>query len=141
MFNDEWMRSKGFFDKKGLTAKDLVAFQKGKLISLDVKDSIDRAVKIMNENDFSQVAVTNEGRVVGSLNEQHLYSQIVKNPDVKSKSVETIMQPAFPYVDISAPIDSLSGMLTTENTAVLVRDFKTDETFIITRSDIIRALC
>ncbi|TAL62866.1 MAG: pyridoxal-phosphate dependent enzyme [Bacteroidetes bacterium] len=141
MFNDEWMRSKGFFDKKGLTAKDLVASQKGKLISLNFKDTIENAVKIMNENDFSQVAVTNQGRVVGSLNEQYLYSRIVKNPDIKSKSVETIMQPAFPYVDISAPIDSLASMITTDNNAVLVRDFKTDETFIITRSDIIKALC
>jgi cystathionine beta-synthase len=141
MFNDEWMRSKGFFDKKGLTAKDLVASQKGKLISLNVKDSIENAVKIMSENDFSQLAVTNEGRVVGSLNEQYLYTQIVKNPDIKSKAVESIMQPAFPYVDISAPIDSLSNMITTDNNAVLVRDFKTDETFIITRYDIIRALC
>ncbi len=141
MFNDEWMRSKGFIDKKGLTAKDLVSSQKGKLISLNVKDTIENAVKIMNENDFSQVAVTNQGRVVGSLNEQYLYSQIVKNPDIKSKPVETIMQPAFPYVDISAHIDSLASMITTDNSAVLVRDFKTDETFIITRSDIIKALC
>jgi hypothetical protein len=31
-------------------------------------------------------------------------------------------------------------MLTPENPAVLVRDFKSDETFIITRSDIIQAL-
>ena len=55
MFNNEWMLSKGFFDKKGLTAKDLVSSQKGKLISLNVKDSIGDAVKIMSENDFSQV--------------------------------------------------------------------------------------
>jgi cystathionine beta-synthase len=141
MFNDEWMRSKGFFDKKGLTAKDLVAYQKGKLISLTVKDTIEDAVRIMSKNDFSQVAVTNDGRVVGSLNEQYLYSQIIKNPDIKSKPVESIMQPAFPYIDISTPIDSLSSMITADNNAVLVRDFKTDETFIITRSDIITALC
>ena len=50
------------------------------------------------------------------------------------------MLPAFPFVDISAPIDSLSGMITEYNPAVLVRDFKTDETFIITRYDIINAL-
>ena len=141
MFNDDWMREKGFFDKKGLTAKDLVSTQKGKLISIDVKDTVERAVKIMNENDFSQVAITNEGRVVGSLNDQHLYAQIVKNPDIKKEAVAVIMQSAFPYVDISTPIDSLLNMITTDNSAVLVRDFKTDETFIITRSDIIKAFC
>jgi hypothetical protein len=31
-------------------------------------------------------------------------------------------------------------MITHENPAVLVRDFKTDKTFIITRSDIIRVM-
>ena len=51
------------------------------------------------------------------------------------------MQPAFPFVDISTPVDLLATMITPENPAVLVRDFKTDKTFIITRSDIIRLLC
>jgi cystathionine beta-synthase len=140
MFNDEWMREKGFFDKKGLTAKDLVSAQKGKLIAIDVKETVEAAVKLMLANDFSQIAVTNDKRVVGSLSEKHLYAQVVKNPDVKSQPIEKIMQPAFPFVDISAPIDSLSQMITGDNTAVLVRDFKTDETFIITRHDIINAL-
>jgi predicted transcriptional regulator len=51
------------------------------------------------------------------------------------------MQPAFPFVDISTPAQLLSTMITPENPAVLVRDFKTEKTFIITRSDIIRVLC
>ena len=114
--------------------------QKGKLIALDVRDTIESAVKLMSENDFSQLPVVNDKRIVGSLNERHLYDQIVKNPDIKFLSVESIMQPAFPFVDISAPIDSLSAMITSQNPAVLVRDFKTDETFIITRYDIINAL-
>jgi predicted transcriptional regulator len=50
------------------------------------------------------------------------------------------MQPAFPFVDISTPVDLLSTMITPATPAVLVRDFKTDKTFIITRSDIIRVL-
>jgi hypothetical protein len=35
---------------------------------------------------------------------------------------------------------ALSRMITPENAAVLVRDFKTQETFIVTRWDVIRAL-
>jgi cystathionine beta-synthase len=78
---------------------------------------------------------------VGSLNEAHLYDQLVRTPEVKSQAVETIMQPAFPFVDISTPLELLSTMITPTNPAVLVRDFKTDKTYIITRSDVIRVLC
>ena len=62
------------------------------------------------------------------------------NPAVKREPVESIMQTAFPFVDISTPVDLLSTMITPANPAVLVRDFKTDKTFIITRSDVIRVL-
>ena len=94
----------------------------------------------MSKNDFSQIPVTKEGRIVGSISERHLYHNMTKNPDMKDNPVETIMQQAFPFVDISTPIDSLSGMITSEIHAVLVRDFKTDDTFIITRHDILKAL-
>ena len=59
---------------------------------------------------------------------------------MKAQPVETIMQPAFPFVDVSTPVDLLSTMITPQSPAVLVRDFKTDKTFIITRSDLIRVL-
>ena len=95
----------------------------------------------MSEHDFSQISITRDKRLVGSLNEAHLYEQLVKTPEVKSQPVETIMQPAFPFVDISTPVELLSTMITPANPAVLVRDFKTDKTFIITRSDVIRVLC
>jgi cystathionine beta-synthase len=65
----------------------------------------------------------------------------MKDREIKKKSIEEIMQPAFPFIDISTPVELLSTMITPENPAVLVRDFKTEKTFIITRSDIIRVLC
>ena len=74
------------------------------------------------------------------MSENHLFSSLIKNPEIKLNAVETVMQAAFPFVDISTPIDSLSKMITPENPALLVRDFKTDNTYIITKSDIISAL-
>ena len=141
MFNDEWMMEKGFFDKKGLVAKDLVNNStNGKLITVEALDTIGEAVKVMSKMDISQIPVTNGGRIVGSLNESVLYSKVVANPEIKGQKVESIMQGAFPFVDISAPIDSLSAMITDTNPAVLVKDFKLDKTYIITRYDIINAL-
>jgi predicted transcriptional regulator len=50
------------------------------------------------------------------------------------------MQPAFPFVDISTPVELLATMISPKSPAVLVRDFTAEKTFIITRSDIIRVL-
>jgi cystathionine beta-synthase len=141
MYNDEWLRAKGFLEVTGMTARDLVAMGvSGELCAVEAAGSIEAAVKVMSEHDFSQVSVTRNGRVVGSLNEAHLYEELVRDPELKVKPVESIMLPAFPFVDISTPIELLSTMITPENPAVLVRDFKTEKTFIITRSDIIRVL-
>ena len=54
--------------------------------------------------------------------------------------VASVMLPAFPFVDASTPVDLLSRMITVENPAVLVREFATEKTFIITRSDLLRML-
>jgi cystathionine beta-synthase len=141
MFNDDWMREKGFINKVGMTAGDLVADRvSGELLSLECNEPVAQAIRVMAEHDFSQVSVTHDKRLVGSLNEAHLYEELVRDPNVKSQPVETIMEPAFPFVDASTPIDLLSTMVTKHNPAVLVRDFKTDKTFIITRSDLIRVL-
>jgi len=141
MFNDEWMREKGFIEKHGMRARDLVAMKlSGELCSLESEEPIEHAIRLMSEHDFSQISVMRDNRLVGSLNEAHLYNELVKNADIKSHPVDTIMQPAFPFVDVSTPVDLLQTMITPQNPAVLVRDFKTDKTFIITRSDLIRVL-
>jgi cystathionine beta-synthase len=141
MYNDEWMREKGFIEKSGMTARDLVAQGlSGELRAIEGTQPVEAAVKLMREHDYSQISITHDKRLVGSLNEAQLYAELVSNPDVKSQPVESIMQPAFPFVDISTPVDLVATMITPQNPAVLVRDFKTDKTFIITRSDIIRVL-
>jgi cystathionine beta-synthase len=141
MFNDEWMREKGFIEKHGMKARDLVAMKlSGELCSLESEEPVEHAIRLMSEHDFSQLSVMRDNRLVGSLNETHLYNELVRDPEVKRQPVDTIMQPAFPFVDVSTPVELLQTMITPQNPAVLVRDFKTDKTFIITRSDLIRVL-
>jgi cystathionine beta-synthase len=141
MFNDDWMREKGFLEKSGMTARDLVAMRvSGELCSIESNEPVEHALTLMSEHDFSQISITRDKRLVGSLNETQLYQELIRDPAVKREPVESIMQPAFPFVDISTPVDLLSTMITPQSPAVLVRDFKTDKTFIITRSDVIRVL-
>jgi cystathionine beta-synthase len=112
----------------------------GELFSVEAGRRVEEAAKLMSTHDFSQISITKNGRLVGSLNETHLYDELVKNPDVRAQSVEAVMQQAFPFVDISTPVELLASMISPQNPAVLVRDFKTEKTFIITRSDIMRVL-
>jgi len=141
MYNDEWMGAKGFLEVTGTTARDLVATGvSGELFTVEAAHSVEEAARVMSLHDFSQVSITKEGRIIGSLNETHLYEEIVRSLSVKKEPVEAIMQPAFPFVDISTPVELLATMITPGNPAVLIRDFKTDKTFIITRSDVIRVL-
>jgi cystathionine beta-synthase len=141
MFNDDWMREKGFLEKKGLTARDLVTSRRRTtLVGLERHDPVTRAIQVMTEHDYSQMPVTDGGRIVGSISEAHLFEEIVRNPHVKSQPIDSIMQPAFPFVDISTGIDALAAMISPGTPAVLVRDFKSQDTFIITRWDVMQAL-
>src|SRR5947207_2665296 len=120
MFNDDWMREKGFLEKTGMRARDLVASGlSGELFAVESNEPVEHAVRLMSEHDFSQISITCDKRLVGSLNEAHLYDALVHDPDVKAQPVETIMQPAFPFVDVSTPVELLSTMIPPHHPAVL----------------------
>ncbi len=81
MFNDEWMGAKGFLEVTGMTARDLVAAGvSGELFAVEAARPVEEAAKLMSLHDFSQVSVTKDGRIIGSLNEAHLYEEIVRAP-------------------------------------------------------------
>ena len=70
MYNDEWMRAKGFFEVTGMTARDLVAMGvSAELFAVEASRPVEDAVRLMGEHDFSQISVTKSGRIIGSLNE------------------------------------------------------------------------
>src|SRR6266849_4327398 len=73
MFNDDWMREKGFLEKGGMTARDLVASGlSGELFAVEEQESVAHVVRVMAEHDFSQISITRDRRLVGSRNELHL---------------------------------------------------------------------
>ena len=141
IFNDQWMRKMGYIDKKGMTAKDIVSYRNNtELITINKNDSIADALRIINDNNFSQIPVTSDDRIVGSIYENLVYDYILKNPSAKNDKVEVIMQEALPFADISTPLEELSEMTSGDRMAVLVKDFKAGRTFIITKSDIAEAI-
>jgi cystathionine beta-synthase len=131
----------GYETVPGATARDLVANKKvADIVGVEIDATVAQAVARMNENDFSQIPVTQEKRIVGSLSASHAYAAIVKDPSITSEAVKTIMQKAFPFVDIETPVQLLAPMITPENPAVLVRDFPADKTYVLTGYDVLQAI-
>jgi cystathionine beta-synthase len=141
MFNDEWMLKMGYLDRKGMTAADVVSSRKNiQLMTIEKNQPISEALRIITENNFSQLPVTSGDRIVGSLSDNLVFNHLLKNPETKKDAVETIMQEAIPFVDSTTSLQELSKMISGDRTAVLVKDFKANQNFIITKSDIVEAL-
>lgn len=138
MFNPDWMRLKGYEPLAGPSVRDLVKDRKSELFTLDCKEKISTAIRVMMDRDFSQIPVTKDNRIVGAISETHLFSCLIKNPGIKNNELGTIMEKAYPFVDINTPLELLAPMITPECPAVIVRDFPNEKTFIITRFDLMR---
>src|SRR3954466_2611822 len=49
MFNDDWMREKGFLEKTGMTARDLVASGlSAELLSAECNEPVEHALRMMS---------------------------------------------------------------------------------------------
>jgi len=141
IFNDSWMRVMGYEREAGPTTRDLVRNKTvTELVGVEETDTVEFAAARMRDHDFSQIPVLRSGRIVGSLNETHVYASMVHNAAVRDQPVRTIMDKPFRYVDIETPVRLLAPMITPDSPAVLVRDFPADKTYILTGYDVLAAL-
>ncbi|MBI2968165.1 MAG: pyridoxal-phosphate dependent enzyme [Bacteroidetes bacterium] len=140
IFNDEWMRDRGFLEKPRLTAAVIIeSHGRRELISVDVNDKIEKALHIITESDISQMPVMNNGNVVGSISETGIYSGIIKDPSLKTDRIEKIMEKPFAVLTPGATLEEISVQIGKDNGAVLVKD-SSGAFHIITKFDIIEAM-
>ncbi|MBI1305608.1 MAG: pyridoxal-phosphate dependent enzyme [Bacteroidetes bacterium] len=140
-FNDNWMRERGFLEDRPKTALDLIqSHQHLPLVTVLEDDAAGKAIDKMEKHGISQLPVVNgNGDFTGSLNDNHLLSMILKNPDLASMKVKDIMQPPFPFVEYHEGIEAVSSKINHNSPAVMVRDLA-GIVHILTRNDIIAAL-
>lgn len=140
MFNDDWMRDRGFLDNSKPKALDLISSHaNSRLLTINADDKISDAVSILSKYNISQLPVKKGNEFVGALNDSHVFSQLIANDKLKQETVEKVMQKPFPFVNMNAPIDEVSKLITKENNAVLVKD-RLGEIHIITKHDIIESI-
>lgn len=140
MYNEDWLRERGFLKDEKLTAQAILAKKEiSEIVTVDCEKTISEAIGTMSALNISQIPVTQKGMLVGKLAEGDILKVLLENPNLKSSAVASIMSATFPFVDLNTSIDKLSSLITKENSAVLVElaDGKFD---IITQYDIINAI-
>ena len=140
MYNDDWLRERGFLEDEKLTAKSILSKRDNQeIVSIDCEKTVLEAINTIKSLNISQMPVTQQGMFIGKLTENDILNSIIENPSSKSNSVKEIMTASFPFVDMNTSIEKISGMINKDNTAVLVEDEK-GKIQIITQYDIISAI-
>lgn len=140
MYNDEWMRDRGFIEDTATVAEDLIKDHADKpLITVKTEELVSHAIEHMKQYKISQIPVEDSSGFVGALDETDLLRKYLENKDISNLPIREVMHKPFPVVKRSTPIEEVSKLIHKENNAVLV-DLENGNYHIITKHDIIRAL-
>lgn len=140
MFNEDWLRERGFLKDEKLNAGSILENrERQEIVTIDAGQSVLEAINTIKMLNISQLPVTQHEMVVGKVTEGDILNALLENNSAKSFKVADVMTKPFPFVDLNTPIDKISSLINKENTAVLVED-KNGKLEIITQFDIISAM-
>jgi cystathionine beta-synthase len=138
MFNDDWMRERGFLVEEKPTAGDLLKGRDGELVSVEAEEPILLAIERMRAHNIDQLPVMEAGVPVGTITDARLFDAILEDSDVRLQKARVIMDKPLPVVGPEATLEEITKELGNGSQAVLV---KMQERFgIITKQDIIGKL-
>ncbi|MEZ5007455.1 MAG: pyridoxal-phosphate dependent enzyme [Chitinophagales bacterium] len=142
IFNDDWMRERGFLSDNQtlLTAKHILLKKKSDaFITIDQKLTIEDAVNLFKENDISQIPVVDDGVIVGSLTEKSVLKALISGSHNLGSPLKDFMSPSFPHVQLTDSAEVISSKINRDHSAVLVDDAEGNK-HIITQYDLIQAI-
>ena len=140
MFNDEWMRDRGFIEDELTSAQDIIKNHLDKpLITVKTEELVSHAIERMKKYKISQIPVEDSSGFVGAVDEADLLRKYIENKDISDLPIKEVMHKPFPIVSENTTIEAISKLIDRDNNAVLVK--LNDGAYqIITKYDIISVL-
>lgn len=140
MYNDDWMRERGFLEGEVVTAKTIIERKKiTELMVAKPTDTIASVFKRMKELHITQLPVMEGDTNVGSITEHGILELLMDNPHHKEEEVGKVMSKPFPFVQLGDTAADISKRISKDNTAVLVKA-NSGALNIITEFDLIEAM-
>jgi cystathionine beta-synthase len=126
VYNDEWMRERGYVDSAvPITAAEIISakHQAGKARELVIArpyQTVFHALKTMQEQDISQIPVFEENLPIGTVYEDQILTLALQGKDLRKLVVREVMSKPLPQLPRTAPVERLTYILSHENPAVFV---------------------
>jgi cystathionine beta-synthase len=140
VFNDDWMRERGFLDQELKVLNLIKSKDKDAFVSIPKNTKVREALTLMQDKDLSQLPVTENNEIIGSISEMRILQLLLNDSaTAESTSIEKIMDNPFPTVPLDLPIKELNKYISKEIPAVITTD-KLGYQYILTQYDIIQAL-
>lgn len=140
IFNDDWMRDRGFLEEEYKNASELIRDHEDQpLVTLYAEELVSHAVAKMRKFNISQIPVMKGEEFVGSVDEQQIYQLLVEDPKQIDTPISSIMKDPFPIVKSTAKVEEVSRVLNKQTAAAIV-DLGEGKYHIVTKYDIIASL-
>ncbi|WP_295833095.1 pyridoxal-phosphate dependent enzyme [uncultured Winogradskyella sp.] len=140
MFNDDWMRERGFIEDEVTVALDLIKDHSDKpLVTIKTEELVSHAIERMRSFKISQIPVEDITGFVGAVDETDLFRKYVEDKNISDLPIREVMSKPYPIVNLNTKIEEISKLINKESNAVLV-DLENGKYHIITKHDIISAL-
>lgn len=140
IFNDEWMRERGFLDDEITVAADLIKDHSDKpLVTVRTEELVSHAIERLRKYKISQIPVVDITGFVGSVDETDLFRSYVEDKNIADKPIREVMGKPYPIVKAGTSIEEISKLFGKDNQAVLV-ELEEGKYHIITKHDIISSI-
>ena len=140
MFNDDWMRERGYLEDDITKAEDLIRDHIDKpLVTVRTEELVSHAIDRLRKYKISQIPVVDVDGFVGSVDETDLFRSYVEDKDLADKPIKSVMGKPYPIVKAATSIEEISKLINKDNQAVLV-DLGNGKFHIITKHDIISSI-
>jgi cystathionine beta-synthase len=126
VYNDEWMRERGYADAAvKITAGEVVyakhkAGKQRELVIARPYQTVFHALKTMQEQDISQIPVFEENLPIGTIYEDQILHLALQGKDLRKLVVREVMSKPLPQIPRTAPVERVTHILSNENPAVFV---------------------
>jgi cystathionine beta-synthase len=141
VYNDDWMRERGFLEEEEVTAQSIVQRKKDikDIVFVAPEEKVIDAILKMKDKSLTQLPVMENNQIIGSISESTVLNLLLENRNVREQDVKSVMGKPFPHVGWHSTSNEISKLITRDNSAVLVEK-PTGELAIITEFDLIEAM-